>query len=693
MMDEVVRELEWQQSASSFGEEDDDIGAPVIEDSSGVTDRSKKFDLEVIHEREFQHQSGEDAEDNRAIGDSSNKGDGSNNSTNEDSPAPLEVSRNSSVGPTLSDFPQGNHPKASQAPADIENRSLQEANDAEIINSQLEIMIRKSMQDLESTLNSINIGSSFRAIGDSERESMSLNSDITNTSILRQQILAADFGPQSVSSTQLQRASTGPGTYALEAVRESKLNQSASSSVEGEEFFSCSESTSSDNKDISVKATDAAQSAESPSGQQKAALAVIDDKPDKNQPISVPLSPSSAARSLHEYRALPVQPSRVPVLDQDEAIGENSSIGSSGSEDFDPYPATPSLLDSQVEVDPIKNHNRTYTLVAIIALLLKTIAVLATIAVLYSVSSSKSPRGLPAGSAPVLADSSWIRTNVATKSSATRSHLSDEALYSSFEVLVGDGIYISGSYQNLAAVWVTEQDPLRHRVAMERLEQRFLLACFYFKTTNKCLEPWLSCNYETPLPTSRSDSRLGFNCLDGDYSARLGVSRAAPAITDASPASRARRQSVCRLEIPLHDERGEITGYKVTESLQWLSGYSECNWAGITCKQDEPDGSLGANPPRNPVIDINLGKDMHKCRDVLVEFILLKLYSPSSIFLTKRVRCQYLMKHSSQNFCNFQAWSRFVTDCRNDSYFQQWMSFSLCVLYIITHQNTDKKNI
>ena len=65
---------------------------PVNEDSGGKTDRSKKFDLEVIHEREFHHQSGEDAEDNRAIGDSSNKGgDGSNNSTNEDSPAPLEV--------------------------------------------------------------------------------------------------------------------------------------------------------------------------------------------------------------------------------------------------------------------------------------------------------------------------------------------------------------------------------------------------------------------------------------------------------------------------------------------------------------------------------------------------------------------------------------------------------------------------
>lgn len=218
--------------------------------------------------------------------------------------------------------------------------------------------------------------------------------------------------------------------------------------------------------------------------------------------------------------------------------------------------------------------------VAIVLCLISTVGLLYTI-----MTPSKSAKSLP--SAIILTDSRASDEETTPKSlDIVPHHPSDSELENAFVALVGEDIYSSGTSQNLAAWWVLKEDPIRYQASLEQMQQRFLLAYFYFATTNNCKEPWLSCNFEHYLTYPENENRVSTRyAVDEDWSRS------------------------CKFMKPLVNEQGHIDGFETVESFRWLSRYSECTWAGIRCKNMETDGDLDVNESSsfNAVVEINLG--------------------------------------------------------------------------------------
>lgn len=108
---------------------------------------------------------------------------------------------------------------------------------------------------------------------------------------------------------------------------------------------------------------------------------------------------------------------------------------------------------------------------------------------------------------------------------------------------VGDGVYEENSYLERAANWIISDDPLALTPLDSTVVQRYLLALLYFSTTDNLSQEWRSCN--PPLSTDTAN---------------------------------------CSFQLLFRQEDDTLT-FQDMPSLRWLSGESECIWAGVTCDQ------------------------------------------------------------------------------------------------------------
>jgi hypothetical protein len=108
--------------------------------------------------------------------------------------------------------------------------------------------------------------------------------------------------------------------------------------------------------------------------------------------------------------------------------------------------------------------------------------------------------------------------------------------------IVGIRIMNDDSHLARAANWIMTQDSLITGPYDPFLLQRFILATFYMATTNNGRKEWRSCN-----PPSDNDG------------------------------------PDCNFEVfAFESEDGTFT-YDIEPSFRWLSGVSECTWAGVVC--------------------------------------------------------------------------------------------------------------
>jgi hypothetical protein len=111
-------------------------------------------------------------------------------------------------------------------------------------------------------------------------------------------------------------------------------------------------------------------------------------------------------------------------------------------------------------------------------------------------------------------------------------------------------VTVNGSMQERAATWIMDEDPLALSEEAPNLVQRYLLALFYFVTTNDGENPWRSCN--APRPGENE------TCVYQEFTRLLNDSIA----------------------------------YVPKESFRWLSGVHECQWVGNLCDDIEVTRAL-----------------------------------------------------------------------------------------------------
>jgi len=201
-----------------------------------------------------------------------------------------------------------------------------------------------------------------------------------------------------------------------------------------------------------------------------------------------------------------------------------------------------------VEFDPdskpplLKNRRfRLYASLGISVCLMITALVIATIILLReNPTKSDAPTLSPTKSFPepiiqaVDADTTTPKRNI-------------EKLVEQLRMVVGDAVKEQGSIENLAAKWLIYEDPLKLYWHQTTLIQRYLLALFYFKTTNGGASPWRSCNKPN---YDRNE-------------------------TDACLHQRFNRQ------------RDDSIKYINESATRWLSGVHECKWVGCVCDDNK----------------------------------------------------------------------------------------------------------
>ena len=114
--------------------------------------------------------------------------------------------------------------------------------------------------------------------------------------------------------------------------------------------------------------------------------------------------------------------------------------------------------------------------------------------------------------------------------------------------MVGDSVYNPNSHQERAARWIMYEDPVELGPYHPTLMQRYLLAAFYFATTDNISREWRSCN----VPVDGGTVDCSFDML--------------------------------------HRRKDDTLSYKQTPSIRWLSAESECSWAGVICSDGHVHG-------------------------------------------------------------------------------------------------------
>ena len=103
----------------------------------------------------------------------------------------------------------------------------------------------------------------------------------------------------------------------------------------------------------------------------------------------------------------------------------------------------------------------------------------------------------------------------------------------------GDVVYETDNAYDRAIQWIIYEDPLQLQADSDDLVQRYILAFFYFHTSEA--NPWISCNPQVEGET--------MNCT---YQ-----------------------------KIVQRSDDG--VAFESVESARWLSGVPECQWAGVLC--------------------------------------------------------------------------------------------------------------
>lgn len=124
----------------------------------------------------------------------------------------------------------------------------------------------------------------------------------------------------------------------------------------------------------------------------------------------------------------------------------------------------------------------------------------------------------------------------------------ESVFLSIFREAVGEKILMEGTPHNRAAQWIMNEDPRQLEPDDPDLLQRFILAFFYFHTTNNGQNKWRSCN--------RPDPEAG----EDDTCEYLEFTR-------------------------LRDDSVEYVPRK--NRIRWLSGEKECRWQGVQCAGGE----------------------------------------------------------------------------------------------------------
>ena len=187
------------------------------------------------------------------------------------------------------------------------------------------------------------------------------------------------------------------------------------------------------------------------------------------------------------------------------------------------------FLPAAVEYDPDSKppllKNRRFRLYAISGIMLVFVII---ITVILGVVVFKKKPGYGSSDAPSLAPTSTL----------------DSQYFQQFAKDLGyqDWTFASDSPQGRAAQWIIDNDERNLGLEDAALTQRFLLALFYFSTTQNGQQPWRSCN---PHP---SDSAV----------------------------------TACDYErYTINDD--DTVSYIPESSNRWLSKEAECSWAGVLC--------------------------------------------------------------------------------------------------------------
>mmetsp|Transcript_11824 Transcript_11824/g.16752 ORF Transcript_11824/g.16752 Transcript_11824/m.16752 type:complete len:907 (+) Transcript_11824:103-2823(+) len=188
------------------------------------------------------------------------------------------------------------------------------------------------------------------------------------------------------------------------------------------------------------------------------------------------------------------------------------------------------FLPAAIEYDPDSKppiyKNRRFRLYACICILL-FIAVIIAAAVGAATSGEKYAPRPPPTSAPTPSE--------------------DGRVIAIMKSLVGDQVLESGTYAFRAREWILYEDPLQLTDKDKNLDQRFLLAVFYFATSRNGEDTWLSCG----RPVDPDDSGCTY------------------------------------LEYSLTEDKLNFQYIPKEGRLSWLSKEKECDWNGIECDDND----------------------------------------------------------------------------------------------------------
>jgi hypothetical protein len=187
----------------------------------------------------------------------------------------------------------------------------------------------------------------------------------------------------------------------------------------------------------------------------------------------------------------------------------------------------PAAIEYDPDSKPPLHKNRRFRVYAIGAFLLFVVVIIGVVI------------GVVAGGG------SGSRTYPPTGTPTSSPTSSQEGMYrQQFAAVVGDAVMTAGTPHDMAANWIIAEDPAKLGSEAPNLIQRYLLALFYFITTNNGSTPWRSCNRPT-----------------GDE-----------------------EEDECQFERITRFDNDSI-GYVPETAVRWLSAGHECTWVGSMCDE------------------------------------------------------------------------------------------------------------
>ncbi|KAI2500689.1 hypothetical protein MHU86_13772 [Fragilaria crotonensis] len=248
---------------------------------------------------------------------------------------------------------------------------------------------------------------------------------------------------------------------------------------------------------------------------------------DEEQPSRGPMARNAAAVAAAlttESRGIGVAPDVTYGTTRGGSNDDNLAVAVA-IEDGENERFLPAAIEYDPDSKPPLMKNRRFRLYIISGILLFVIVI---VTVILGVVVFKKQPGYGASDAPSLAPTSTM----------------DAKYYQQFAQVLGynEWNFTSDSPQGAAAQWIIEEDPRNLGVDDETLTQRYLLAVFFYTTTQNGALSWRSCN---PDPSDSTITECDFQ----QYTA-------------------------------LDNE--EVT-YEPKLSSRWMSGVDECTWAGVLC--------------------------------------------------------------------------------------------------------------